>query len=53
MLIEDYRAQSFYKHILMRSIDISQYFKTEDFAEYKIAPTSVDGKIMDYHLILV
>ena len=44
VLIEDYRAQSFLQAYPDSFFDISQYFNEEDFAEYKRAPTSVDGK---------
>ena len=44
VLIEDYRAQSFLQAYPDSFFDISEYFNEEDFAEYKRAPTSVDGK---------
>lgn len=44
VLIEDYRAQSFLKAYPDAFYDLSKYFKAEDFAEYKLAPTSLNGK---------
>ncbi|GGG61460.1 ABC transporter substrate-binding protein [Paenibacillus radicis (ex Gao et al. 2016)] len=44
VLIEDYRAQSFLQAYPDMFFDLSSYFKAEDFADYKLGPTSVDGK---------
>ncbi|MFC4387939.1 ABC transporter substrate-binding protein [Gracilibacillus marinus] len=44
VLIEDQRAQSFLQSYPDAFYPIGDYFNTEDFAEYKIAPTSLDGK---------
>ncbi|WP_339232876.1 ABC transporter substrate-binding protein [Geobacillus sp. FSL W8-0032] len=44
VLIEDYSAQSFLKSYPDAFYDLSKYFKAEDFAEYKLAPTSLNGK---------
>ncbi len=44
VLIEDYRAQSFLKAYPDAFFDLSKYYKTEDFAEYKLAPTSLEDK---------
>ncbi|MUT65203.1 ABC transporter substrate-binding protein [Paenibacillus sp. NEAU-GSW1] len=44
VLIEDYRAQSFLQAYPDMFYDLSGSFKAEDFAEYKLGPTSVDGK---------
>lgn len=44
VLIEDYRAQSFLQAYPDAFYEMSGAFNTEDFAEYKIVPTSVDGK---------
>ncbi|MFX3624368.1 MAG: ABC transporter substrate-binding protein [Ectobacillus sp.] len=44
VLIEDYRAQSFLKAYPDAFYDLSKSFKAEDFAQYKIAPTSLNGK---------
>ncbi|MCP3762220.1 extracellular solute-binding protein [Domibacillus sp. A3M-37] len=44
VLIEDYRAQSFLQAYPDAFYEMSGAFNTEDFAEYKIAPTSIDGK---------
>lgn len=44
VLIEDYRAQSFLQAYPDAFYDLSDYFNPSDFAEYKIAPTSFDGK---------
>lgn len=44
VLIEDYRAQSFLQAYPDAFYEMSDTFNTDDFAEYKIAPTSVDGK---------
>ncbi|MFF2483094.1 ABC transporter substrate-binding protein [Paenibacillus sp. NPDC058071] len=44
VLIEDYRAQSFLQAYPDMFYDLSDKFKAEDFAEYKLGPTSLDGK---------
>jgi lactose/L-arabinose transport system substrate-binding protein len=44
VLIEDYRAQSFLQAYPDMFHELTGTFKVEDFAQYKIAPTSVDGK---------
>lgn len=44
VLIEDYRAQSFLQAYPDAFFELSDYFNAGDFAEYKIAPTSFDGK---------
>ncbi|MCR2823710.1 ABC transporter substrate-binding protein [Lederbergia panacisoli] len=44
VLIEDYRAQSFLQAYPDAFYDLSQTFDTKDFADYKIAPTSFNGK---------
>jgi lactose/L-arabinose transport system substrate-binding protein len=44
VLIEDYRAQSFLQAYPDSFHELTDAFNTEDFAQYKIAPTSVDGK---------
>lgn len=44
VLIEDYRAQSFLKAYPDAFFDLSKYYKAEDFAEYKLAPTSLEDK---------
>lgn len=44
VLIEDQRAQSFLQSYPDAFYPIDDYFDTGDFAEYKIAPTSFDGK---------
>lgn len=44
VLIEDYRAQSFLKSFPDSFYELSDSFDINDFAEYKHAPTSVDGK---------
>ena len=44
VLIEDYSAQSFLKAYPDAFYDLSKYFKAEDFAEYKLASTSLNGK---------
>lgn len=44
VLIEDYRAQSFLQAYPDAFYEMTDSFKQEDFAEYKLAPTSVDGK---------
>lgn len=43
-LIEDYRAQSFLQAYPDAFYELTGTFKPEDFAEYKIAATSMDGK---------
>lgn len=44
VLIEDYRAQGFLQAYPDMFHELTGEFKTEDFADYKIAPTSLDGK---------
>ncbi|MFC4403021.1 ABC transporter substrate-binding protein [Gracilibacillus xinjiangensis] len=44
VLIEDQRAQSFLQSYPDAFYPIGDYFNTEDFADYKLAPTSLDGK---------
>ena len=44
VLIEDYRAQSFLKSYPDAFYDLSKSFNANDFAQYKIAPTSLNGK---------
>jgi lactose/L-arabinose transport system substrate-binding protein len=44
VLIEDYRAQSFLKAYPDMFHELTGSFKADDFAQYKIAPTSLDGK---------
>lgn len=44
VLIEDYRAQSFLQAYPDAFYPLTDVFKTEDFADYKIGPTSFDGK---------
>jgi len=44
VLIEDYRAQSFLQAFPDMFYELTDYFNAEDFADYKIAPTSLDGK---------
>ncbi|WP_156290651.1 ABC transporter substrate-binding protein [Oceanobacillus salinisoli] len=44
VLIEDYRAQSFLQAYPDAFYDISEYINIDDFADYKKAPTSFDGK---------
>lgn len=44
VLIEDYRAQSFLQAYPDMFYAIGDSFKTADFAEYKIGPTSADGE---------
>ena len=44
VLIEDYRAQSFLRAYPDMFHELTGTFKAEDFADYKIAPTSLDGK---------
>lgn len=44
VLIEDYRAQSFLQAFPDSFYELTDSFNDSDFAEYKIAPTSLDGK---------
>lgn len=44
VLIEDYRAQSFLQSFPDSFYELSDIFDINDFAEYKHAPTSLDGK---------
>jgi lactose/L-arabinose transport system substrate-binding protein len=44
VLIEDYRAQSFFQAYPDMFHELTGSFKVEDFADYKIAPTSLEGK---------
>lgn len=44
VLIEDYRAQNFLQAYPDAFRDMTDAIKAEDFAEYKIGPTSYDGK---------
>ncbi|PKG24621.1 ABC transporter substrate-binding protein [Niallia nealsonii] len=44
VLIEDYRAQSFLKAYPDMFYELTDSFHANDFAKYKIAPTSIDGK---------
>lgn len=44
VLIEDYRAQNFLQAYPDAFRDMSDVIKAEDFAEYKIGPTSYNGK---------
>jgi lactose/L-arabinose transport system substrate-binding protein len=44
VLIEDYRAQSFIKAYPDAFYDLSKAFNADDFAQYKLAPTSLNGK---------
>lgn len=44
VLIEDYRAQSFLQSYPDAFYELTDYIDPADFAEYKIGPTSVDGK---------
>lgn len=44
VLIEDYRAQSFLQAYPDMFYPITDSFKVSDFADYKLGPTSVDGK---------
>ncbi|WP_138494801.1 extracellular solute-binding protein [Paenibacillus pinistramenti] len=44
VLIEDYRAQSFLKAYPDAFYDLSNSIKASDFADYKIASSSLDGK---------
>ncbi|OME87856.1 ABC transporter substrate-binding protein [Paenibacillus sp. FSL A5-0031] len=44
VLIEDYRAQSFLQAYPNSFYELTDAVKVENFADYKIDPTSVDGK---------
>jgi len=44
VLIEDYRAQSFLKAFPDMFHELTGTFNEADFADYKVGPTSVDGK---------
>jgi lactose/L-arabinose transport system substrate-binding protein len=44
VLIEDYRAQSFLQSYPDAFFELSEFINPDDFADYKIGPTSVDGK---------
>lgn len=44
VLIEDYRAQNFLQAYPDAFRDMSDVIQSDDFAEYKIGPTSYDGK---------
>lgn len=44
VLIEDYRAQSFLQAYPDMFHELTGAFNADDFAQYKIAPTSVDGE---------
>ena len=44
VLIEDYRAQSFLQAYPDAFYELTDYFNQDDFASYKLAPTSHDGK---------
>jgi len=44
VLIEDYRAQSFLQAYPDSFFDMSEFINASDFADYKIGPTSLDGK---------
>lgn len=44
VLIEDYRAQSFLKAFPDMFHELTGTFNAADFADYKVGPTSVDGK---------
>ncbi|WP_186580399.1 ABC transporter substrate-binding protein [Aquibacillus kalidii] len=44
VLIEDYRAQSFLQAYPDSFVPISDYFNPDDFADYKVATTSLDGE---------
>ncbi|MGO4107857.1 ABC transporter substrate-binding protein [Paenibacillus sp. YAF4_2] len=44
VLIEDYRAQSFLQAYPDMFYDLSSVITPTDFADYKLGPTSVDGK---------
>ena len=43
VLIEDYRAQSFLQSYPDAFFPMTDYFNVDDFAEYKVAATSLDG----------
>ena len=44
VLIEDYRAQSFLQSYPDAFYELTDVFNRDDFAEYKLTPTSLDGK---------
>jgi len=44
VLIEDYRAQSFLQAYPDSFFEMSDFINASDFADYKIGPTSLDGK---------
>lgn len=44
VLIEDYRAQSFLQAYPDAFFELTDYFNQEDFAEYKLAPTSIEDR---------
>lgn len=44
VLIEDYRAQSFLQAYPDMFFEMTSYIDPKDFAEYKLGPTSLDGK---------
>lgn len=44
VLIEDYRVQSFLQAYPDAFYELTDYFNTDDFADYKIATTSIEGK---------
>ncbi|MEK3884104.1 extracellular solute-binding protein [Paenibacillus sp. PL2-23] len=44
VLIEDYRAQGFLQAYPDMFYPLNDTFKAEDFADYKLGPTSLDGK---------
>lgn len=44
VLIEDYRAQSFLTAFPDMFVELTDHINASDFAEYKIGPTSMDGK---------
>jgi lactose/L-arabinose transport system substrate-binding protein len=44
VLIEDYRAQSFLQAYPDAFFELTDFIKPGDFADYKIGPTSLDGK---------
>ena len=44
VLIEDYRAQSFLQAYPDAFYDLSDHFNIDDFSDYKIEPTSFEGK---------
>lgn len=45
VLIEDYRAQSFLQSYPDVFYELTDYLNPEDFAEYKVTPTSLEGKM--------